>query len=68
MIITLFFIFGIVYNILQTKTIEHASFSIDNNINNSVYLLFLVLGHLKEIIQEKKCVSQSTILIGKNTM
>jgi|LakMenEpi03Aug12_release.lakeMendotaPanAssembly.Ray.scaffolds.fasta_scaffold514982_1 hypothetical protein len=44
MIITLFFIFGIVYSILQTKTIQDASFSIDNNINNSVYLLFLVLG------------------------
>ena len=44
MIITLFFIIGIVYNILQTKTIHDASFSIDNNINNSIYLLFLVLG------------------------
>lgn len=44
MIVTLCFVFFTIYNIFQAKTIDKASLSIDNNIINSIYLLFLVLG------------------------
>jgi len=63
-IITLCFIFFIVYNIFQTKNIHNASLSINNNIINSIYLLFLVLGSYFINIATSKAMCSQTIQWG----
>jgi len=59
-IITLCFIFFTTYNIFQTKDIKSTARSIDNNINNSIYLVFLVVGsYFINIATSKAMCSQS---------